>query len=314
LPLLFKVTMSAIIEEDQHAPLYENTNGMPLHNGKTHHMECGFGDIANRVVTVGAVSRAEKIAAFFDKSTPTKTIHSHRGFTTITGKYNDVDVSIVAIGMGPSMMDFFVRETRAVVNGPMAMVRFGTCGGLTAEAPEGTIVVASGGSGYITRNPDAFAHTYGDSDDSGTNTDSATEQRPPSYNMYKVCPSDKAFSDLVQAELSVGVGAEHVVTGTNVTGESFYSSQGRIDGNFDDDNGHITDAIRAFYPNATTLEMETFILLHLAKCCKVSIKATAAAIVVANRPTGKVVDGDVLDRLEAHGGRAILEAVTKLVL
>lgn len=192
--------------------------------------------------------------------------------------------------------------------------RFGTCGGLNDSAPEGTIVVASGGSGYITRNPDAFTHTYGDSDDSGSNTDAAAENRPEAYHMYKVVPSDKTFSDAVHSALCAGVGAEHVGSGLNITAESFYSSQGRIDGNFIDDNHNITDAIRAFYPAATTLEMETFILLHLAKCCKVSIKATAAAIVVANRPTGKVIESELLNRLEAEGGRAVLEAITKIEL
>ena len=54
------------------------------------------------------------------------------------------------------MMDFFVREARAVVEGPMAVVRFGTCGGLVEAAAEGSIVVASGGTSYICRNYDFF--------------------------------------------------------------------------------------------------------------------------------------------------------------
>lgn len=115
--------MSTPEEKAQGSSVYENTNGMPMANGKNLHMEVGFGDIANRIITVGAVSRAEKIATFLDKDAPTKTITSHRGFTTITGEYKGVPVSIVAIGMGPSMMDFFVRESRAVTNGPMAIVR-----------------------------------------------------------------------------------------------------------------------------------------------------------------------------------------------
>lgn len=54
------------------------------------------------------------------------------------------------------MMDFFVREIRAVVEGPMAIVRFGTCGGLTDYSRAGTIVVATEGSSYISRNYDFF--------------------------------------------------------------------------------------------------------------------------------------------------------------
>jgi len=41
--------------------VYENTNGFPMAAGKNLHMETGKGDLANRIVTVGAVSRLEKI-------------------------------------------------------------------------------------------------------------------------------------------------------------------------------------------------------------------------------------------------------------
>jgi uridine phosphorylase len=54
------------------------------------------------------------------------------------------------------MMDFFVREVRAVVDGPMAIIRFGTCGGLTDHSRAGIIVVATEGSSYISRNYDYF--------------------------------------------------------------------------------------------------------------------------------------------------------------
>ena len=74
-------------------------------------------------MTVGTTSRLRKLVAFFDKDTTVREIVSGRGFTTATGKMNGVDLSIVSIGMGYPMMDFFVRESRAVVHGPMAIVR-----------------------------------------------------------------------------------------------------------------------------------------------------------------------------------------------
>jgi uridine phosphorylase len=54
------------------------------------------------------------------------------------------------------MMDFFVREARAIVEGPMAIVRFGTCGGISDQSAAGTIVVAEEGSAYVSRNYDYF--------------------------------------------------------------------------------------------------------------------------------------------------------------
>lgn len=247
-------------------------------------------------------------------------------------------------------MDFFVRESRAVVDGPMAIVRyvfyllyifsialiifmslllfcyspgldytginyynfshlfiirFGTCGGLVNESEAGKIILASHGSGYITRNPDYFCENYGNS---------TPKNAEEAYHIYSPVPADSEFSNLMFEKLSRQLGSEKVVQGMNCTAESFYSSQGRIDPNFDDNNHEIIDKLLQRYPDAKSLEMETFILLHLAKCSKISIKATAAAIVVANRPTGQVIGGTDLDHMELFGGKAVLEAVSAVSL
>jgi uridine phosphorylase len=62
------------------------------------------------------------------------------------------------------MMDFFVRETRAVVEGPIAIVRFGTCGGLSPDAIPGTVVCAAAGSSFVSRNYDYFDGSSNHSD------------------------------------------------------------------------------------------------------------------------------------------------------
>ena len=40
------------------AGFYENTNGVPLENGRVHHLGLAPGEVANRVVSVGSLSRA----------------------------------------------------------------------------------------------------------------------------------------------------------------------------------------------------------------------------------------------------------------
>ncbi len=174
------------------------------------------------------------------------------------------------------------------------------------------MVVASHGSGFILRNPDAFLERYGvNPADVSTASAPASSTAEP-YLFFKVAPADASLSATTVATLQRAVGTSHVMEGTNVTAESFYSSQGRIDDSFDDRNHHMVAAIRQHFPDGQTLEMETFQLLHLARCCVRpggEIKATAAAIVVANRPTGSVIDGELLHRLESDGGRAILEAI-----
>lgn len=301
--------------------VYSNPNGMPMAAGKNLHMDLGPGDIANRIVTVGTASRAEKIASYFDNAGKEETdggpkrIKSGRGFLTITGTYQGVPCSVVAIGMGPSMMDFFVRETRAVVDGPIVACRFGTCGGITSEALVGSVVVATEGSAYVTRNPDAFVHRYNSADVAKTDINK--------YHMYDICPADPVLSSMVTARLQANLSTDQelnesvdnrdknvwVAQGANVTAESFYSSQGRIDPNFEDGNDDLIKQIVSKYPNARTMEMETFVLFHLAKSCNVPIYASAAAIVVANRNNNSTVDGNRLERVEELGGKGVLEAV-----
>jgi uridine phosphorylase len=274
-------------------------------------MDLKMGDLANRVITVGSASRAKIIASFFDKDRETKHFSSSRGFVTHTGSYGGVPVSVVAIGMGPSMMDFFVRESRAVVQGPMAMIRYGTCGGVSAEAKQGKIAVASAGSGLVLRNPDAFTSFYSDDDHARENNKKSAGE---AYLMFDVAPADAELSSLVNRNLKEFLGEESVVNGCNVTAESFYSSQGRLDDRFHDANEGIIEKIHARYPGAITFEMESFVLFHLAKCCAEKIKAAAATIIVANRLDNCVVEDDVLVKLEEVGGHAVLKAISQATL
>jgi uridine phosphorylase len=136
------------------------------------------------------------------------------------------------------MMDFFVRETRAVVKGPMAMIRYGTCGGLTLEASAGSVVVANAGSGYVYRDPDAFCACY--TGELGENCSVSGS----GYRSSQVAPADAQLSALLLGELRAYAEGKPALAisigeGCNITADSFYSSQGRIDPSFCDDNAGI---------------------------------------------------------------------------
>lgn len=95
--------------------------------GRTYHLYLKRGEAANRIVTVGDVPRAFLIA-----KTPGFEVkfvrEAPRLFITITGLYKGVPVSLVTSLMGIPNMDFMVRELKAIVPGPMAIIRVGTCG------------------------------------------------------------------------------------------------------------------------------------------------------------------------------------------
>ena len=109
-------------------------------------------------VAVGSPSRALIIADHLDKTPAPFKLTSERGFTTITGRYKGVPISIVSTGMGFPNTDFFVREVRECLSGDMLVVRsvissaptssapnkfklrLGSCGALV-DIPPGSLVV-----------------------------------------------------------------------------------------------------------------------------------------------------------------------------
>ncbi|KAG0302157.1 hypothetical protein BGZ98_007734, partial [Dissophora globulifera] len=176
--------------------------------GRTYHVGVKRGELANRVLTVGDPARAIVLSRSLDgvdlENTPPKTVPSnlfsyasHRGFLTITGRYKGVPVSIVAIGMGVSMMDFFVRECRAVVDGPMIIIRLGSCGSVS-EAAVGDISVPSGAY-LVQRNVDYFA-TLEDA--------TATSGKP--YHLSKVFEADHEITQTLVKNMSSKLGTGHV--------------------------------------------------------------------------------------------------------
>ncbi|KAI9205002.1 nucleoside phosphorylase domain-containing protein [Polychytrium aggregatum] len=278
-------------------PQLQNANFPVYEDGRTYHLGTKPGDIANRIITVGDLERARRISALLDAA-PEFEYCSSRGFLTITGSFKSVPVSIVAIGMGTSMMDFFVREARFVVRGPMAIVRFGSCGGIRGISA-GQIAVATKGSVLIQRDVDAFSGAQAD----------------VPYRISKPVPADPLLSQLVANSMRKRIGSQNVVECMNATADSFYSSQGRIDPQFTDRNEDLIPHILQKQPDVQTLEMESFTLLHLAHCSRsapsspATIRASACTMVFMNRMDNSVIPAPRIEVLEREGGLALLEAL-----
>ena len=208
------------------------------------------------------------------------------------------------------MMDFFVREARQIMEQtPLSIVRYGTCGIVQASVDVGSVVVASEGSVLVQRNPDAFLPPPSSTDDPSSSS-SSPPPPPLPYLIFKPQAADADLSQALVQQLGRVLGATYPVhEGLNATCCSFYSSQGRQDPLFDDNNQSLLDQLRAEYPSVTSMEMETFQLFALANSSKGTIRAAAASIGVANRPTGKVCSEADLEHLESVGGKAVLQAL-----
>lgn len=284
---------------------YADTNGMPKADGRVTHLGLTDGELAPRIVTVGSLSRAKRLRACLDGPTDkTFELASDRGFTTFTGAFDGVPVSVVATGMGAPMMDFLVREARAVVDGPMLFVRFGSCGGLRADAVPGTICVNTPGAVYVQRDYDAFAKPA-----TAGGTTSA-------YTVSQVVAPDGELAEHARDAMRDALGAR-LIEGLNASADSFYGSQGRLDGHFDDRNEDCVERVLEMHADVASMEMESFQLLHLARCANPkfgAVRAATAAIVCANRASGDVITGEALHECEDVGGRAVLKAITSCPL
>ena len=162
------------------------------------------------------------------------------------------------------MMDMMVREVRAVTKGPLKIIRFGSCGSIKIDLPVGSIAVADSAC-FVSRNPDYF---HSDSSDP--------------FIISKPVSSSKDLTIRLFNEISK-LSNEKVVMGLNATCDSFYSSQGRIDPNFKDENQDMIKKLKEKYPNAISLEMETFQLYSLSKIATETLEVSACTMVYASR-------------------------------
>eukprot|EP00741_Cyanophora_paradoxa_P004413 tig00000802_g4283.t1 len=275
--------------------------------GRTYHVGCKKGEIANRILTTGCPTRAASLAKYLDSPFVRA---SSRGFTVFTGLFRGTPVSIIASGMarpapplpppapapcrtvapqGLAMMDFCVREVRAVTEGPLAIVRLGSCGGVNVDA--GAICIADE-SMVIQRELDAFL--------------GEESEKKAGYRFSAPIPADPILTEHIVAMMQRELGAARIHVGLNVTADSFYASQGRQDPNFDDRNGALLEGMPE---GALTLEMETGQLLHLAACSRESIIASAIHMVFANRRTNYFLPNHDIAELEHSTGRAALVAL-----
>lgn len=273
-------------------------------DGRTYHLGLKKGQINNRVLTVGDFLRAKRLSDLLDGDEELDIEISSRGFHTISGKYKGIPVSIVAIGMGMPMMDMFIREMRQITEGPLYIIRFGSCGSI-CEARLGDLVVASDAAAAI-RNYDYF-HS------------SNKDQLP--YHISSRVKGDINLCKTLVDMLKASHGNDHVFAGLDVSADSFYSSQGRIDNNFIDHNKDLIETIKEKYEDAMIFEMETFMLYHLAYCSQLNeelilqndsknaIYASSVLMVFADRQTNGVVSSESIELMEKNGGKAIMDAL-----
>jgi uridine phosphorylase len=267
--------------------------------GRTYHVTTKKGEVANRIICVGDLTRAERLAKHFFGEGKYFELKSYRGFATFSGKYKGVPISIIGTGMGLAMTDFTIRETLHVVDGEVVMIRLGTCGTPRDDLEVGNIVV-NDSSTLITRNVNAFRR------------DVSPNEEP--YHISNLAYSDKEVVEKLQKHASNIIGKDKVVVGINASADSFYHSQGRVYKEFDDRNENIIDKLTKKY-TISSIEMESFHLFDLAECnLEKRLKVASACIVLAQRSKKEFLKNELKYQREIELGQAGLETLIEIKL
>jgi uridine phosphorylase len=196
------------------------------------------------------------------------------------------------------------------------VIRIGTCGAIASLAHAGDIIVPDG-SAAVTRQFDAFADLAADEPTKDKLVAGSANQEEACYTFSKVFAADSLLTSALKQQLGEHVGSEHVVAGINITADTFYAAQGRVDPAFVDRNEEHIEQIHAKYPNAVSLEMENFMLFHLARCATPlgpnlpSIRAAAAMVAVFQRQTNISLPKSELAQLELQSGSAVLQVLAE---
>lgn len=232
---------------------------------------------------------------------------SSRGFLTYTGRYKGRPVSVVAIGMGYPNMDFFVREARAIVSGPLAIVRVGTCGAIS-RGTIGMVAIPTDGAVMVQRNYDyPFAFSNGSLE--SLKASDGHHHHP--YRISRPYPPDGELTRLILGKASQYLVEDLIVRGLHASSDSFYASQGRPSQEFLDMNSTLIDSL--IQRGISTVEMETAQLFHLASCVarpEEGIKAAAIHMIVADRPNNQFLSNlDDRLRLDRIAAQIALEAL-----
>lgn len=265
------------------APIFDS-------EGRIQPLNCKKGDIANRIISVGDPNRAAKFQKYFDEGT-TKIIYSNMLYVIYTGKFNNIPVSVIATGMGFTMIDLLVVQISSIVDGPISIIRFGTCGSLAEDVSIGCYAVTNKVYG-VTQSYENYDFPY------------HISKRP--------CKMDKDLTNLIMNIFHEDLSEYKTVLGTTFSADTFYGSQGRIDDSFVNNNENLIKTILETDKDATNFEMEAFVFAFLAENFpEARLKVGAVCITLAERKNGLFLSNEEKYLMEEKAAKVLLKTITQ---
>lgn len=257
-------------------------------DGSIFHLNLLPEDISERIIIVGDPGRVEMLASLM---TDIRVRKQNREFHTITGSFENSEITVISSGIGTDNIDILLNELDALVNidlntgivkeelVSLTIIRLGTSGGLREDIPAGSCILTETAIGF-----DGLLHFYEGYDwilDTGL-SDTLVEylEWPDTLSYPYAVNADKELLELFQNDFRKGI---------TISTPGFYAPQGRRLRLETFDN-EINSKLAEFSYRGRTIsnyEMESSAIYGLSAL--LGHKALTICLVIGNRVTGEFV-------------------------
>lgn len=249
-------------------------------DGSIYHLNLRPGDVAEDIITVGDPDRVDIIASYFDEIYLTK---QNREFKTVTGKYRDKGLSVIATGIGTDNIDIVINEIDSLFNidfntrtinekkKSVNFYRIGTSGTIRKDISIDSYIISQYACGI-----DGLLQHY---DSNSVRIDELESMVTNNTNIAS-CYATKVSPELLAKFIDIAS------PGITITANGFYGPQGRslrlspMTNVSKQTEGLIFRNLRF-----TNLEMETAGIYGLSRL--LGHKAVSLNAILANRVTGE---------------------------
>jgi uridine phosphorylase len=269
--------------------MQKKTELITNNDGSIFHLNLLPGDIANKIIIVGDPGRVDMLASLLQDIRVKK---ENREFHTVTGSFENSEITIISSGIGTDNIDILLNELDALVNidlntgickeEPVSLtfIRLGTSGGLRTDVPAGSCLLTETAIGF-----DGLLHFYEGYDwilDTGL-SDSLVEylEWPDTLSYPYAVNANKELKEIFQNE--------GFKKGITISAPGFYAPQGRRLRLETFDN-EINNKLAEFSYRGRTIsnyEMESSAIYGLSAL--LGHKALTICLVIGNRVTGEFV-------------------------
>lgn len=258
-------------------------------DGTIFHLNLHPEDISDKIIIVGDPGRVDMISSMLHDVRVRKT---NREFHTVTGSFEEGEVTIISSGIGTDNIDIVVNELDALANidlktglikeDPVSLtfIRLGTSGGLRRDVPVGSYVLTETAIGF-----DGLLHFYEGYDwilDNMLSSVIADYLEWPDTLPYPYAVNaDKELADLFQND--------DFIRGITISAPGFYAPQGRrlrLE-TFDSEINNKLERFSLLGRIICNYEMESSALYGLSAL--LGHKALSVCAVIGNRVTGEFI-------------------------